>query len=328
MLFSNLDNLEYTIGNKTVTVADIFRNISIIDTTGNAFFDYYIQEGEKPETVSLRFYGTAEYSWLIMLCNRFSLRDRDWYLPEDQYERYKETAIGGDALYIATLPEIQSGDIVVKVDGIQGNEVTSVDSTVYRYVTEFDKQFRKIRGICGSGDFQTGDLIAIARKNGEGVISPIVLGSTASTSVDNEYAQVLFVEKYKDSVEFFYRTVGTDSGGKIEVSPYRIMSGNSLLPTRVDSTNTSMDPEDVDANFEDTLLYYYFENLGDMSATAVLGNQQLKIYKETIDNIVLNERNESQKIKVLKKQYLNSVLLTIESALESDAIGRSFRLVI
>lgn len=328
MLFSNLDNLEYTIGNKTVTVADIFRNISIIDTTGNAFVDYYIQEGEKPETVSLRFYGSANYSWLIMLCNRLSLRDRDWYLPEDQYNRYKDNTVGGDAIYIANLPEIQSGDIVVKVDGIEGNEVTSVDSTVYRYITDFDKQFRKIRGISGSGDFQTGDLIAIARKNEEGVISPISFGSTAATPVDIEYAQVLFTEKYKDSIEFFYRTVGTNSGGKIEISPYRRMSGNLLLTTRVDSTNTSLDPEDVDANFEDTLLYYYFENLGDMSATAVVGNEQLKVYKETIDNIELNQRSEAQKIKVLKKQYLNSVLLTIESALESDAIGRSFRLVI
>lgn len=328
MLFSNLDNLEYTIGNKTVTVADIFRNISIIDTTGNAFFDYYIQEGEKPETVSLRFYGSAEYSWLIMLCNRLSLRDRDWYLPEDQYNRYKEISIGGDAIYIANLPEMQSGDILVKVDGIQGNEVTSIDSSVYRYITDFDKQFRKIRGISGAGEFQTGDLIAIARRDGEGVISPIVFGSTASTPVDIEYAQVLFVEKYKDSMQFFYRTVGTDSGGKIEVSPYRRMSGDLLLTTRVDSTNTSLDPDDTDPNFEDTLLYYYFENLGDMTATAVVGNEQLRIYKETIDNIQLNERNESQKIKVLKKQYLTSVILTIESALESDAIGRSFRLVI
>lgn len=328
MLFSKLENLEYTLGGKTITVADIFRNISLIDTTGNAFFDYYIQEGEKPETVSLRFYGTAEYSWLVMLCNKFALRNDDWYIPEDQYLRLRENKIGGDAIYIANLPEIQDGDIVVKVDGTNGSTVTSVDNTTYRYITEFDKEFRRIRGICGSGEFETGDLIAIARKDANGVVSPITFGSTAATPTDTEYAQVLFIEDYKDSMSFFYRTVGSNSGGKIEISPYRRMSGNSLLFSRIDSKNTSLDPEDPNLNFEDTLLYYYFDNLGDMSATAVLGDEQFRVFKETIDNIENTDRNELQKIKILKKQYLNSVLLTIETALESDEVGRSFRLVI
>lgn len=328
MLFSKLDNLEYTIGNKTITVADIFRNISIVDTTGNAFFDYYVQEGEKPETVSLRFYGTPNYSWLIMLTNRLALIDQDWYLPEQQYNSYKEIRLGGDAIYIANLPQIQEGDIVVKVDGTEGLTVTSVDSSVYRYIVEFDKEYRRIRGICGAGEFEVGDLVAIARKDTNGVVAPISFGNTASVSVDTEYAQVLFLENYRDSMEFFYRTIGTDSGGKIEISPYRRMSGNTLLTSTVDSLNTSLDPDDTNANFEDTLLYYYFDNLGNLEDTAILGNTDLKIYKETIDNVEFTERSEAQKIKILKKQYLNSVLLTIESALESDAIGRSFRLVI
>lgn len=76
--FSNfsLDAYDFQIAKentrKTVLLVDILRNIRLrIDTLNNSliFDNYIIQDGETPEILSEKLYGTPYYHWVLMLSN-------------------------------------------------------------------------------------------------------------------------------------------------------------------------------------------------------------------------------------------------------------------
>jgi hypothetical protein len=321
MLFSNLETIPYNLNGKQVTILDIFRNISIQDVSGNAFEDYFVQEGETPESVSFKFYGVPGFSWLVMMCNNFADINNEWYPTAQKYEAALQRDYGGNAYYIANLPDIQEGDIIVKVDGTSDLTTTSVDIDHYRQIVSFDKNLRKIRGISGAGEINTGDLVAFARKLPSGEITPITFGSTGATPQDTDYAEVLHTETYLNSLSYFYiSTAGTDAG-KVEVSPYRIVSSGTLTINSLDPSETYTDPTDtVTSNFSDTVLYDYMVNAGLPTTTNIR-------YKYLSEELVVS-RFQSQKIKVLKADYLNSVMATIQTALETNQIGRSFKVLV
>ena len=145
MLFKNYPQITYKIGNKDITLVDIFKNVSFTNVeNNNAFDDYYIQDGETPESVSLKIYGTTSYAWLVLLVNGILDIKKDWFISASEFDARTENILGGDAIYIPALPDIQPGDIVVKVLTEDGAFATSVDITNYRHIAEFDRNLRNL----------------------------------------------------------------------------------------------------------------------------------------------------------------------------------------
>lgn len=70
---------------KTSIVTDITRNIRVrreILSNITLFDEYDIIDGETPEIISEKFYGTPEYHWVVMLCNgKYDYR-ADFPVPE------------------------------------------------------------------------------------------------------------------------------------------------------------------------------------------------------------------------------------------------------
>lgn len=78
---------DFNYGNrvKTSIVTDITRNIRVrreILSNITLFDEYDIIDGETPEIISEKFYGTPEYHWVVMLCNgKYDYRS-DFPMPE------------------------------------------------------------------------------------------------------------------------------------------------------------------------------------------------------------------------------------------------------
>ena len=74
-------------------VTDILRRFkarkSITDQI--VFFDKYeVKDGEKPEQVSHRFYGSVDYHWVVLSINNISDRYYGWPLSMQEFENYIE----------------------------------------------------------------------------------------------------------------------------------------------------------------------------------------------------------------------------------------------
>lgn len=314
MLFKNYDQIEYKIGNRTVTVSDIFNHVSFKSTDSNAFEDYYIQDGESPDNVSLRVYGTSSLSWLVLLVNNLLRIKGDWYESQEEYLRNRERDYGGDAIYIPSIPSIEPGDIIVKATTISGNEATVVDTSVYRHIVSFDKNLRKIRGISGSGTFEDGNYAVIARYNpNDGVVTPLQFTGTGPDEDTVNFTQVLYTEPYIDSVDYFY------TSNSVILDPLRTGISNSLPNINSDTTYTNPSDALTEQNYANTIIYKY----GVSGGESISGS-----FVSTINTKVFNEYRDKQKIKILKREYLSKVISTIENALNSDEIGKTFRIVI
>jgi len=77
-------------GNPKV-VTDILRRVKSRDGTNedfSALSEYNVANGETPETVSYKLYGTVDYYWIILLVNNIKDRYYDWPLNEQQFETY------------------------------------------------------------------------------------------------------------------------------------------------------------------------------------------------------------------------------------------------
>jgi hypothetical protein len=314
MLFKNYSQLVYKIGSKEITLLDIFRSVSFVDVdTSKAFNDYYIQDGETPESVALKLYGTANLSWLIMMVNAYSSIKNDWFTSQTEYERLFTQNFGGDAFYISSLPDIQAGDILVKVTGVTGaslESASSINTDVYRYVSSFDPYFRKVRGICGSGSFTAGDKILFARRNAQtNSPEPLVFSSKDSIPKQTDYSELIYAEKYEKSVSYFYTT------SNVVIDPYRYsISGSTAIDSRTIYLNTG-DTLSAD-NFARCILYKY----------GACGGVVNGLLKKSVGEEEFNKYTKKQKIKVLKQEYVQTVVSVIESAIQSNEIGKVIRI--
>jgi hypothetical protein len=77
-------------GNKK-TITDIWRRVKVRSKIVNnlALLDKYdVQEGESPETVAYKAYGTTDYFWVVCLVNDIVNRYYDWPLDEYNFQQY------------------------------------------------------------------------------------------------------------------------------------------------------------------------------------------------------------------------------------------------
>jgi hypothetical protein len=90
---------EYYIKNKSQfrVVTDITRNLRVLQEVLNnvtLYDEYDMQDGETPEIVADKFYGSSEYHWVVMLVNqRYDYID-DFVLPTFEFEKYIDTKYG------------------------------------------------------------------------------------------------------------------------------------------------------------------------------------------------------------------------------------------
>lgn len=310
MLFKNYNQIKYKLNGKELTLSDIFKHVSFKDIElSNAYYDYYIEDGESPELVSLKFYGTTEYSWLVLLVNGISDFQNEWFESQAEFKRKLDLNYGGDAFYISALPDIEPGDVMVKVTSQSGNFATDVEPTAYRHIAEFDPVLRKVRGINGGGTFESGDNVIFARKESNGSITTIIFFDKSEEPEETDYTDLLFIEPYNISLDYFY------TSNNIVLSPYRA----GITGYNVDTDVTYVDEGTTGNNFAVTLLYKY----GACGGTPVSGS----IKKQIIEDVT-NKYYERQKIKVLRQEYLVSVLDLIDSALASDQIGNTFKIIV
>ena len=72
-------------------VTDIFRRVKARSKLANnvTLFDKFdVEEGESPETVAYKAYGSADYFWVITLVNNIVNRYYDWPLDSYSFQRY------------------------------------------------------------------------------------------------------------------------------------------------------------------------------------------------------------------------------------------------
>jgi hypothetical protein len=106
MYFSQFPEMlyDFNVGgkNKVFILRDITRNVRILKTVleNISLYDTYdIVEGETPEIVSAKLYGSSQYHWALMIANQRFDYLADWPLTFDRLEQYCKDKYGDPGIY-------------------------------------------------------------------------------------------------------------------------------------------------------------------------------------------------------------------------------------
>lgn len=98
VFFDNFPTLDYTKGNEpTKTLTNVFRRMKPIENIMKdirLYYDYTIQDEQKPFMVSHEFYGTVDYEWIILLFNQIHDPFFQWPLSNSEFDRFIEKKYG------------------------------------------------------------------------------------------------------------------------------------------------------------------------------------------------------------------------------------------
>ena len=165
------DSFDDSLQHKVVT--DIFRRVrSTLEARQDrsVYYKYDVKDTETPDIVSYKYYGEAQYYWVILLMNQ--LRDPQWGWPINQrsFERYINKKYGSvpiatqtnshyetiEQKAITTDDNYTAGDVVLqgglKVDsdfsyqytpinsGVPGTPQTFLAADVVKEITMWDKE--------------------------------------------------------------------------------------------------------------------------------------------------------------------------------------------
>jgi hypothetical protein len=118
--FRHFPTVTYTFDGGSTQITNFTERAKIqerIRTNITVFYDYVIQDGMRPDSVSQALYGSPNYTWIILLVNNiFSLYD--WPLNSEEFAAYIVEKYG-------SLAKAQACLVYTTVDGFM------VDVTTY-----------------------------------------------------------------------------------------------------------------------------------------------------------------------------------------------------
>lgn len=320
-LFRNYPLVNYKFGDENTTA--IFTNltayIDIIDQVKDdgSFYEYYdIIDGDRPDTVSYKLYGTTDYYWTFYLLNE-NLRTRGWPLTEHELETqapeyYPHTILTTQE---EMFKYFKIGQTVVTINDILSQEEieTSVSEGQF-FWNDYDG-----RGTIIEKNLDLGQITVKADDGLENITitnagagyyrSPIITitggegaGATASATVDS----LGFISE----IELISRGSGFISNPIITISDPDLINWNSFkntLKEYVDNGGSLLDSEYN--NLINTNIEGY--KLGDINNDRVIDSDDIKI----ISDYVLNANLISAENKAWIEQIIKPEIITKSSLL-------------
>ena len=155
LYFTPFPTIQYKIPNSTklISVTDITRRFSLTDfiKKNNVAFDiYFVQDGERPDSVAYDYYGDVSMDWLILLVNEIHDPYFQWVLSYDEFDSYLKDKYGSIEY---TQREIHHYEKIIQNQYIQNDNGTQrvvpektliVDETTYLSLAAFERKVKTI----------------------------------------------------------------------------------------------------------------------------------------------------------------------------------------
>ena len=212
MYFANFPKIVYDFDLSTGTdykiVTDITRNVRIRKQIleNIALYDFYdMSEGETPEIVSEKIYGTPYYHWVIMLVNQRYDYVNDFPLSQLELDTYIDNKYGNKKYHTHDYKVdgfIKEGvlTIVLKDSALDGGGIgemavgkvlTSIDNgyeaRIDNILVQSDNTTVTIQVSLRTGEFIPGETVKIRDENTYAIVNSSVIPQNYTTTSNYEY---------------------------------------------------------------------------------------------------------------------------------------------
>lgn len=80
-----------------VAVTDIFKRVGVrsdLLTNTRVYYPYQIKDGDTPESIAYKYYGSADYYWVVCLVNQITNPLKDWPMGYQNFVNYIQDQYG------------------------------------------------------------------------------------------------------------------------------------------------------------------------------------------------------------------------------------------
>ena len=321
MYFNSFPKEEYTIGNRTETVVDIFRKVAISqNNTGNIFVEELVQDFDNIESLAEKYYGDANLSWVIALTNNIVDPMTEFVLSTKNFDSLINTKYSGYIFYFEENVPLQQGDILIYLNPSGGTPYpdntepetivpADLDSNKYCFVNSYNKEFRYCRVTNINGNFSAQDKVAAYRKIGDELQLITFTKKFTINATEGTYfvLPIKLKNEYKNSPSYIYNELNQ------VISPFRKYTSSTIQNdyVNVNANGIYTDPAGTDDNaFRDSILYNFI-----MNGSNISGLTTKTILQE------LSDKNEKyRKIKILSKDFVVPFIQTFNEMISTDDI--------
>ena len=131
-----------------VTVTNILKRFKIHDDVREqteVFYPYQLQDGDRPDVVAEKYYGNANYAWLVLFSNNIVDPVKEWPLYGTDFTNYLKSKYGSIELANTTTKKRYKvlSAAFKKIDGtVIPKRRVEIDETTFNTLSEADKEFQ------------------------------------------------------------------------------------------------------------------------------------------------------------------------------------------
>jgi hypothetical protein len=144
-IFSNYPKVRYKVNDydylRAIDITDVSKIKNYLKAFGRVGYSpYVIRDGETPDYVSYKLYGSPEYDWVIMLTNNlYSIHD-DWPKNSETFKNYIIDKYGNLNDPMTTIKYYYNNSTGNIIDSIEWNLLSAANR---RSETEYEWELRK-----------------------------------------------------------------------------------------------------------------------------------------------------------------------------------------
>ena len=148
--FSHFPKVDYDIDTnrlgETHNVVDILRRFIVhprLVLKTAVYYEYNIQDGERPDTIAAKYYGDSKYDWVVLVVNTIIDPNYNWPLSYENFGQFIVKKYGSIA---AAQQETHHYEQIIRaatinaLGGVVPETVVKVDLTVYNTLAATDRK--------------------------------------------------------------------------------------------------------------------------------------------------------------------------------------------
>ena len=309
MFFNNFPLIDYDINGsgENVLATNIMKRFrirrSVVDNR-SFYYNYELQDNERPEVLAFKFYGNANLHWLIMMTNNIRDPYIDWPIDQHALEQMVEKKYPGTSLFLwnaesnygdgsATqftephMSQFKVGDEIEWVSIDDAEPVNITKSGVTATVLKWDPQYMRLvvsNDNFDLSDWPTGKYIS---NNTQGI--PMVAFNLKTVAYASQA-----IHHWEES----YTLPGTTTVIKNVVNPLDLDRSSGSLDVPADSGDAVTTRRYRDAYIEGfTALEYTLSNQP---------TRTLRVITNDLYEISVND--EKRKVKIIKPEFVEDIL--------------------
>ena len=131
-----------------VTVTNILKRFKLHDDARDqteVFYPYQLQDGDRPDVVAEKYYGNANYAWLVLFSNNIVDPVKEWPLYGTDFTNYMKSKYGSIELANTTVKKRYKvlSAAFRKIDGtVIPKRRLEIDETTFNTLSEADRELQ------------------------------------------------------------------------------------------------------------------------------------------------------------------------------------------